>query len=515
VDRDGEFDLSKPALLGISGAKRNACAAICVDGQISAACEQERLTRARGVGLPAGAVPVEAVDHVIALSHSRHDDVESYVVAEPQVRLPKSLHTVTVDHHRAHAAAAFLTSPFDRAVVLVCDSQEDRELSVWIGNGARLEDQNWPWRGRAFATLYSECAELFEFAGPAAGQAYGLEVLAHLGRGDATDPLRDMFRYVDGTLEVEKNWRARLHGMIQAERQRRDGAAETAAAIQARIGELLLELLADIRKSVETDSICLGGGLFYNTYFNSLVSISGIFKQVFVPINPGNAGLAVGGALMVGRKATGGQVRRKVSPFLGPEYDSEAIKTTLDGCKLSYEYVTETEALDSAVAALSKGQLVAWFQGRMEWGHRALGHRSILADPRSPYVLDNLNFFLRKRERSRPFGVSVCEEAVPSLFCGPAASPFMEFQYRVRDDQFRHVMPAGATAIRVQTVAPEMGLFWSLLKRMEQATGSSALVNTSFNAFHEPIVCNPRDAVRVFFGTGLDMLVIGRFIVRK
>jgi carbamoyltransferase len=504
----------RPAVLGISGAKRNACAAICVDGQIVAACEQERLTRARGVGLAAGALPLEAVDQVIALSRSRKDDVESYVVAEPQVQLPNSLRTVTVDHHRAHAAAAFLTSPFDRAAVVICDSHSDRELSVWTGDGANLEDRNWPWRGRAFATLYSECAELFDFDGPAA-QAYGLEVLAHLGRGDATAQLHDVFRYVDGALEVEQNWRGRLQGMVRAERQRQDRAAETAAAIQCRIGELLLELLADIRKSVETDSICLGGGLFYNTYFNSLVSTSGIFKQVFVPINPGNAGLAVGGALMVGRQATGGQVGRKFSPFLGPEYDSEAIKTTLDGCKLSYEYVTETEALDSAVAALSRGQLVAWFQGRMEWGHRALGHRSILADPRSPYVLDNLNFFLRKRERSRPFGVAVCEEAVPSLFCGPAASPFMEFQYRVRDDQFQHVMPAGATAIRVQTVAPEMGLFWSLLKRMEQATGSSALVNTSFNAFHEPIVCNPRDAVRVFFGTGLDMLVIGRFILRK
>jgi carbamoyltransferase len=506
--------VSKPAVLGISGVKRNACAAICVDGQIGAACEQERLTRARGVGLPAGALPLEAVDQVIALSNSRKDDVESYVVAEPQVRLPKSVRTVTIEHHRAHAAVAFLTSPFDRAAVLICDSHTDRELSVWVGDGAKLEDRNWPWRGRAFATLFSECAELFDCEGPAA-QAYGLEVLAHLGRGDATAQLRDVFRYLDGVLELEQNWRGRLHGMIRAERQRQDRAAETAAAIQGRIGELLLELLADIRKSVETDSICLGGGLFYNTYFNTLVSTSGIFKQVFVPINPGNAGLAVGAALLVGCESGGAQTRHAVSPFLGPEYDSEAIKATLDGCKLSYEYLTETEVLDATVTALGRGQLVAWFQGRMEWGHRALGHRSILADPRSPYVLDNLNFFLRKRERSRPFGVAACEDAVPSLFCGPAASPFMEYQYRARDDQWRHVMPAGSTEIRVQTVSPEMKQFWSLLKRMEQANGSRALVNTSFNAFHEPIVCSPRDAVRVFFGTGLDMLVIGRFILRK
>ena len=514
MDRDGELDLSMSALLGIAGAKRNACAAISVDGQILAACEQERLTRARGVGLAAGAMPVEAVDQVLALSRARHNGVSTYVVAEPQLQLPASLTTIAVDHHHAHAAAAFLTSPFDRAVVLVCDSQADRELSVWIGNGTGLKDQDWPWHGCAFATLYAECARLFDYAAQA-GQAYGLEVLAHLGRGDAAEQLRHVFRYVGGALEVETNWRGRLHQMIQAERQGREHPAETAGAIQRRIGELLLELLQDVRKATEIDTICLGGGLFYNTYFNTLVSTSGIFKQVFVPINPGNAGLAVGAALLVGCESDGAQTRHAVSPFLGPEYDSEAIKATLDGCKLSYEYLTETEVLDATVAALGRGQLVAWFQGRMEWGHRALGHRSILADPRSPYVLDNLNFFLRKRERSRPFGVAACEDAVPSLFCGPAASPFMEYQYRARDDQWRHVMPEGSTEIRVQTVSPEMNQFWSLLKRMEQANGSRALVNTSFNAFHEPIVCSPRDAVRVFFGTGLDMLVIGRFILRK
>jgi carbamoyltransferase len=151
----------------------------------------------------------------------------------------------------------------------------------------------------------------------------------------------------------------------------------------------------------------------------------------------------------------------------------------------------------------------------MESGHRALGHRSILADARSPYVLDNLNHFLRKRERSRPFGLAACNDAVPKLFCGPSASPFMEYEYRPRDDRFRHVVPSGAASIRLQTVAADAGSFWRLLKRFEQVTGTGALVNTSFNGFHEPIVCSPRDAIRVFYGTGLDMLAIGQFILRK
>jgi predicted NodU family carbamoyl transferase len=141
------------------------------------------------------------------------------------------------------------------------------------------------------------------------------------------------------------------------------------------------------------------------------------------------------------------------------------VKAALDGCKLSYAFVSPSQAVDAAVAALARGHLVGWFDGRMEWGHRSLGHRSILADPTSRYVLDNLNPPLRKRPRSRAFGVSVCEDTVSSLFCGPAASPFMQFEYGLRDDRLRHVLPAGATSIRVQTVTPETGTFWTLHNR--------------------------------------------------
>jgi carbamoyltransferase len=454
---------------------------------------------------------VEAVDEVIALAGRQLGDVTTYVAAEPQVRLPATSRIQRIDHHQGHAASSFLSSSFDRAAVLVCDTHSARELSVWVGHGSDVDDQDWPWRGRAFASLYAECAELFDFT---PGQAHRLEALAHLARGGRAEELATTFQYIDGALKIDANWRADIDQMIQADRRRHGHAAETASAVQCRIGELLVEFLADVRAAVEVDALCLAGGLFYNTYFNTLIRASGLFSKCFVPINPGNAGLSVGASLMVA-KQDGVQSRPIVSPFLGPEYDLEEIKATLDSCKLSYEFVTEAEAQDAAVAALVRGHLVGWFQGRMEWGHRALGHRSILANPRCEYVLDNLNFFLRKRERSRPFGLSVCEDAVPKLFCGPPSSPWMEYECRPRDDHFRHVIPVGASTIRLQTVAPDHGPYWALLKQMEQATGVGAVVNTSFNGFHEPIVCTPRDAVRVFFGTGLDMLVIGRFVLRK
>lgn len=500
-----------PALLGIGGANRNACAAVCVDGELRAACEQERLNRVRGVGADGAMFPTGAIDEVLTLAGMPQEDVATCVVAE-EMRGPRSIATTVVDHHLAHAATAFLTSPFDRAVVLVCDSHPGRELSVWTTRDGRLADERWPWQGRALATLYSECTEVFGLSPHR--QEHLLEGLAHLAQGSQVDELRDLFRYVDGTIQVEPCWRERIVDMISAERCRRPYPVETASAVQRRLGELLLDILADIRATCEPDLLCLGGGLFYNTYLTTLALRSGGFRDVFVPINPGNAGIAVGAALLVAAEHRPANAT-PVSPFLGREYDAETIKETLDGCKLSYAFVSEREAIDAAVDALGRGQLVGWFQGRMEWGPRALGHRSILADPGSPYVLENLNGFLRKREPWRSFGVSVCEDAVRALLCGPHASRFMEYEYQPKDDRFQHVMPAGARSLRVQTVSPDIGPFWTLHKRMQEAGGTGALVNTSFNGFREPIACSPRDAVRVFYGTGLDLLVIGGFLLRK
>ena len=496
-------------LVGIAGANRNACVAVSVDGRICAACEQERLSRVRGVGLPTHRPPTEAINETLALAGRSLQDAAAFVISEPNVHLPAGFATVSVEHHRAHAATAFLTSPFERAVVLVCDTTPNRELSVWNADGTTLEER-W-WWPHAFASLYSECARLFQIG---SGQEHRLEALAHLGRGLRAAELSNVFRYVDGILQVDKDWRTRIAGMIQSDRRSDGQPTEAASAVQCRIGELLLELVADLKRSSGRDALCVGGGLFYNTYFTTLIRTAGIFDDVFVPINPGNAGLAVGAPLVASENHR--SLSREVSPFLGPEYDSTAIKAELDGCKLSYEFLGQSGTVDVTVDALARGQLVGWFQGRMEWGHRSLGHRSILADPMSPYVLDNLNVFLRKRERWRSFGVSICEDEVGDYFRGPLSSPWMQYESTPLDpERFRHVMPSGASSIRVQTVIPQSRMFWSLHKRMAQATGRGVLVNTSFNSFQEPIVCSPRDAVRVFYGTGLDLLVLGGFVIRK
>jgi carbamoyltransferase len=250
----------------------------------------------------------------------------------------------------------------------------------------------------------------------------------------------------------------------------------------------------------------------YSSFFSGLAKRSGIFDEVFVPVNPGNAGLSVGTALL----ATGA-APRTISPFLGPAFSAHEVKATLDNCKLHYEWLSEGEVIDRTVAALSRGYLVGWFDGAMEWGPRALGARSILASPFSEYVLENLNRFLKHRPPWRSYALSGLDDDVAKLFDGPAASPYMECDYRTRDPElFRHVLPHPHGALRIQTVgrAP-LPRFTALLEAFRQATGSGVLVNTSFNGFSEPIVCTARDAVRVYYGTGLDMLVIDRFVLTK
>src|SRR5207248_2799743 len=202
---------------------------------------------------------------------------------------------------------------------------------------------------------------------------------------------------------------------------------------------------------------------------------------------------------------------------LGPSYSLEEIKATLDNCKITYEWVSEANTISVAVKALQKGRMIAWFEGPMEWGPRALGARSILASPFGPHVLENLNHFLKQRETWRGYALSGLESTVSEHFDGPASSPFMECDYAPRDRKlFRHILPGPKATVRVHTVGSNgPPRFRALLEAFGDVAGIPILVNTSYNGFREPIVCTPRDAVRVFFGAGVDTLVLDHFVTNK
>jgi carbamoyltransferase len=503
-------------VVGISGARRNPAAAVAIDGCLVAFCEQERLTRIRGGGLRPGELPREAVTTVLGLTGQRPANVSAYVTAEEGLLVSGELPRVRLEHHLGHASTAYLASAFEHAAVLVCDHHSSPDTSVWLGRAGEVFNQHWPWRGRGFASLYAECCRVFGFE---SGQEHRLEALARLSRptGADTERMMALISYRDGTLLAAPRWNETVADWLAdyGSEWTVTHGARVAAAFQSALGNALLALVADIRRALNPDGLCLAGGLFYNTFFNTLIARHGNFAQTFIPPNPGNAGIAAGAALSVGTRTISGR-RNVVSAFLGPNYSSEEIKATLDNCKLMYEYLSEEEIVDACVHALNAGRLVGWFQGRMEWGHRALGNRSILASPLSPYVLDNLNLFLKQREKHRTYALSTCEEDLDNYFEGPERSPWMEYEYTLKNPEpFRYLLPSGAFTLRVQTLGQSQPLLSRLHQSFKAATGIGTLVNTSFNGFSEPIVCSPRDAIRVFYGSSLDMLIIERFVIKK
>ncbi|MBO0859525.1 MAG: carbamoyltransferase, partial [Chloracidobacterium sp.] len=294
-----------------------------------------------------------------------------------------------------------------------------------------------------------------------------------------------------------------------------------AHSLQKHIENAVLALADSAQREHGADALCLAGGVASNSLLVSRLERESGFKHIFVQPAAGNAGCSVGSALFHWHNQLN-QGRPEVleNVFLGPEYSDHEVKPVLDNCKLAYRYiVSEDKLLDEVSRLLYQGNIVAWFQGRAEFGPRSLGARSILATPLLVHMKENLNLFVKHRESSRPFAVSVPEERAEEVFekCSPL-SRFLLSVSRVRNDK-RHLIPAGWFSdglARVHTVSRKTSpLFWLLLNKFGEKTGVPVLVNTSFNLFGEPIVCTPREAVRGYYCSGIDALIINHFLIQK
>jgi carbamoyltransferase len=492
---------------GLAGAHRHGCVALGDASGLRAVCQQERVTRVRNAGFNSTGLPDEALDLLLRRLDRTRSDVGRYVVADAGQNAASD----GLERHFAHAATTYFSSPFTSAAIVICDRSQPA-VSVWTATGVRITPVEWPWRSPGFSDVYSRCAEILGFRGEAGGQR--MEALARLRPDDRNSLVDGLFAWSGDTLDVKPGWEStveQLHSRINRHCIDTAGAG-LASALQARIIDLVIEFLTAVRRCTGQTTLCLGGSLFYHSAINAAVRQAQIFDSAFVPVDPGEAGLAVGAAL-----STLELPPRQLGPFLGPEYSSQEIKETLENCKLQYDWVSADGTIDVAVKALLKGTLVAWFDGPMEWGPRALGARCILASPFSPYVLENLNRFLKQREPWRGYALSGPATAVRELFDGPSDAQFMECDYRPQDaSRFTHVLPSPSASLRVHTVdAGSPPRFRRLLEAFGAASGLPFLVNTSFNGFHEPIACSPRDAVRIFYGTGVDLLVFEDFVLRK
>jgi carbamoyltransferase len=283
--------------------------------------------------------------------------------------------------------------------------------------------------------------------------------------------------------------------------------ATIAAGLQRTIEETVVTLAG------EGENLALAGGLFYNALVVAALERSGRWKNVFVQPAAGNAGTALGAVFHVWRKHYTG------SMLLGPEYGQEQIKQVLENCKLRFHYLRSgDDLLSTAVRMLGENKIVAWMQGRMEFGPRALGNRSILASPLDPYSTENLNVFIKHREPFRKFAASVPAELASEYFDAGTNARHLATVGRVKEKYRKTFESAilGEHMVRVHTVSEaDNPLYHRLLHEAGKVTGLPVLYNTSFNLFGDPLVSTPREAVRSFYSSGIDALFVGNFLVEK
>jgi len=452
---------------------------------------------------------------------------------------------IHLEHHLCHAASAYYASPAERALVLTLDEMGDGHSGmVGLGEGSRirvLQSITFP---HSLGWVYSQVTELLGFKprrdehktqwlsleGEPAFEKLFLEMFR---RAPAALPHLD-FSYFNrglaGHIAFSKKFYARLgieppasSGAPQGLRRTELGETlrrQLAASVQQACAVVVAELAEAYRRQTGANALCLAGGLFLNPLLVAAVEKNTGFERVYVQPAAGNEGTSLGAAWLAWHHTLG---RQRLEPmtnlYWGPSYSNEDIKQVLDNCKARYRWHdSEDQKIDEVLRLLEAGKIVGWHQGAAEFGPRALGNRSLLASPWAPYVKENLNEYVKHREAFRPFAISVPAEDCPQYFdCSPSGR-FMTTMGWVRP-QGRSllegfVLPGDRVRLHVVERAANP-LFWRLLKRFGERAAAPLLVNTSFNLFGEPLVITPRDAVRSFFCSGADALVIGNFSLSK
>ncbi len=589
-------------ILGISAFYHDSAAALIDDGRIIAAAQEERFTRRKhDAGFPHNAIDyclAEAglaageLDHVVFydkpfLKFERL--LETYIALAPrgfasfkmsiplwlreklfQKRLlAEELEEFSADfdkskllfceHHLSHAASAFYPSPFENAAVLTMDGVgEWATTSAAIGNGNRLEifqEIHFP---HSLGLLYSAATYYTGFKvnsgeykvmglAPYGEPKYAKLILDHLIDLKPDGSFRlDMsyFDYCTGFTMTNDRF-AKLFGepVRSPDQLLTPFHMDVAASIQAVLDEVVLRLTRSLAKQTGSRNLCLAGGVALNCVANGKALRDGRFDNIWIQPAAGDAGGAVGSALAAyhlfknqPRKTVGADGMS--GAYLGPHFLQAEIERRLTTAGAKFAVLGEDAMIEATAQALAGQKAVGWFQGRMEFGPRSLGARSILGDARSPEMQKNLNLKVKYRESFRPFAPAVLREDVSDWFEHDSDSPYMLIVADVREDKRRQMTPEEQAlfgidklnvsrseipavthvdySARIQTVHRETNpLFHRLLSRFKALTGCPILVNTSFNVRGEPIVCTPEDAFRCFMGNELDLLVVGNCVLQK
>jgi carbamoyltransferase len=422
-----------------------------------------------------------------------------------------------VDHHLAHAASAFLASPFDDAAVMALDGRGERATTTyWRGHGTCLDLIGHVDLPHSLGLLYEDVTAYLGFL--RSSDEYKVMALASYGTPRYAAEFRDIITLgeqgqytVDDPCLVERFGPARERGGPLAQHH-----FDIARSLQLVLEESVIELARWVREETGSKRVCLAGGVALNCVMNARLRDAGVFNEVWVQPAAGDAGTALGAALWVdARQSPRAGHYHMEHAYLGPSFCDEEIETFLRWSKLPYRRLANV-AVETA-DILARGQVIGWFQGRMEFGPRALGARSILASPTGADMQARLNE-IKDREDFRPVAPVVLEEDAGDWFEGARVAPFMLFIYDVvadKVDRIPAVRHVDGTA-RVQTIRrDQQPLYYDLLRAFKERTGVPVLINTSFNTRGEPIVCTPRDAIESFWTSPLDALVIGSFLLEK
>jgi carbamoyltransferase len=431
-----------------------------------------------------------------------------------------------VDHHLAHALSAYSYSGFDEAAVAVMDGRGAWEAtSIWHGRDGRIEHVLTIPFPDSIGYFYSEFTEYLGFQRNS--DEWKVMGLAPYGK-----PGMDLRAFIEpeaGPYKVHArklvaNGAAPFEEMVRLFGPRRVPESEiderhkdVAYAVQDDCEIAMMNVVKMAIEKTKSRNVCLAGGVALNSKANGKIVASGLVDTIFVQPAASDDGVALGAALAPYLDKDGRLPMQKMRhAYLGPEFDDEAIENTLQTYKLKYTRLSDASA--SAAELLSKGKILGWFQGRMEFGPRALGSRSILADPRDPEMNAKVNNAVKFREWWRPFAPSLKKEAAGEYLESASDSPFMILTAQVRLEK-RAVIPSVTHvdgSARPQTVEKEVNpLYWRLIDEFGRRTGVPVIMNTSFNLRGEAIVHTPTDAIRTFFSSGMDALVIGSFLVEK
>jgi carbamoyltransferase len=544
--------------LGINAAFHDSSACILKDGQLIAAAEEERFTHIkhgkRPIPFSAYEMPFNSINYCLEMANAHINDVDNFAYsfdhslavlpehpafmeANRNARLhlrdgyPHHLQKRfidanideskwhSVDHHLSHAASAFHASPFAEAAVLTVDGRgEYATTSYYLGKGNQLNKISQVNLPHSLGLLYEKMTTYLGFLH--SSDEYKVMALASYGKPVYADIFRSMI-HLNGSGDykiTDDDFEKHFGPPRKRDDPFTDYHFNIANSLQLVLEESMLHLTDWLQQQTGSENLCLAGGVALNCVLNARLRDKGAFKNIWVQPAAGDAGTALGAALWVDSIAAnrnGTRTFKMDHAYWGPEYSDEKIEAFLKWTKTSYTKLDNVAA--RAAELLAQDKIIGWFQGRMEFGPRALGSRSILASPINPEMQARLNE-VKDREDFRPVAPAVLEEDAHEWFENANYSPFMLFIYDVKPDKadkipaVRHV---DGTA-RIQTVnRNQHPKYYDLLKEFKKLTGVPVLVNTSFNTLGKPIVCTPRDALECFWGSPFDALVIGSFLIEK